>query len=488
VTEAEQSSQGEIPKGTTTRFAPLIVMGAVLLFLLMEALGLALSIRLTTLLLGLCAVLFGLGRLGGHDDVLNPARVFGCIWCICLALASMRLLPFLSEWRFPMWSCVLTALFCFVGGFWAVRFRDLRELGKLALTRREDSLISLKLRSAMLAATVCLAIGVATLGYEYHLVGGIPILSENPDASRMALFGFGEGRDPAFNTLFVRLIHPFVEFTKYSVFLAVLVLIRKNSKSKRTWIAFGGIAFLGTAAYCSQGGRTFVVSIVIICLAFVHYLRRPIKQHELAIAMAILCAFVALFGAYRIEQSGSAPQFDKALRLSSFPSGPLGDASAFGYATITSSLEVFNRLRDDLRSLPSSSSGYLFYAFHSVVPRSNLGDVALDMYSGEFVTATFLGEFYADFGYPGVLFGPLLLGVIYGLIYGRGEKEGSIYWIYVRALFLQMLVFFPYVNLFSQYLTWIFDVFFMYFLLRCTTREKDRTVGVPAYVPQGGRA
>ena len=52
---------------------------------------------------------------------------------------------------------------------------------------------------------------------------------------------------------------------------------------------------------------------------------------------------------------------------------------------------------------------------------------------------------------------------------------------------MEMLVFFPYVNLFSHYLNWIFDLFFMYILIRCIQdrRSGEMTpVGCSGLIPE----
>jgi hypothetical protein len=77
-----------------------------------------------------------------------------------------------------------------------------------------------------------------------------------------------------------------------------------------------------------------------------------------------------------------------------------------------------------------------------------------------------MGEFYADFGVPGILFGSLALGLLYGWVYLQSNVPNPIFWVVVRGMFVQMIFFFPYVNLFSQYLNWIVDPFFMYLLIR----------------------
>jgi oligosaccharide repeat unit polymerase len=142
---------------------------------------------------------------------------------------------------------------------------------------------------------------------------------------------------------------------------------------------------------------------------------------------------------------------------------------AYGYATVTKSFEVFHQLTVDLRTTQRPGEGFLFWAFHRFFPRSNIQLLDEQLYTGEMITPTYLGEFYGDYGYWGVLFGSLVLGVGYGYAYMRGEAQNRIYWIYVRAMLIQMLIAFPNMNLFSYQLTWIWDLFFMYLLMRYLT-------------------
>jgi len=85
-----------------------------------------------------------------------------------------------------------------------------------------------------------------------------------------------------------------------------------------------------------------------------------------------------------------------------------------------------------------------------------------------------MGEFYADYGIAGILLGSLALGLLYGWVYLQGGLSHTLFWLYIRAMFIQMIFFFPYVNLFSQYLNWIVDPIFMYFLIRYLTSERPQ--------------
>jgi len=445
---------------------PVGLMGICVLWLLIE-LGVLPSMPLATLVLATASAGFLLVDGRGATDLLHPVRIFGALWCLCLALASMRLLPMISVWSSLMWSCVLTALVSFIGGvglakrLWSPRpipmnvaSADAVPTGSLVPNRR-----------TLLVAALCLMAGTAVLAYEYHLVGGIPALAENVDAARQTLFGFAGQIEPEFDKLYIKIIHPLTAFPKYGVFLAVIVLCQRRPKSRQVVLLSVVLIVLGTVALASQGGRGFIVDIAITSVALFHYLRRRIRLIELGAACVALFLFVGLFGALRAKASSSAPLFEHALSTSRLPEGDFWDGITFGYGTLTYSFEVFNRLTDDLPTTQRPSGGYLLYALHRFVPRGNIQALDFELYSGEMITPTFLGEFYADYGYWGVLFGPLVLGVFYGWVYARGGGRTDVYWIYVRAMLLQVLIYFPYWNQFSHTLTWILDLFFMYVLV-----------------------
>jgi len=455
-------------------FKVMLALAGILMVRFLVALGTLPAFRPSTVLLAAASASFLLVKTCKTRDLLHPVRVFGALWCFCLALASMHLLPLISDWNYLMWSCVLTALVSFIGGFWLARqFWD-RRRASLGATPGEELPASsfLPHRKTLITAALCLAVGTAVLAYEYSLIGEIPILSENMDAARMELFGAAGTGNPAFDTLSIKLIHPFVEFTKYGVFLALIVLFQKKAKSRKVVLLTILLIMLGTLTYASQGGRGMIVEIAVAGVVFFHYLHRRIRLIECGTAVLALFLFIGLLGSLRVKASESAPLFQRALSMTALPEGEFWDGVAFGYMTLTESFEVFYRLTDDLQTMQRPSAGFLFYGLHRFLPRSNLQEVAFNLYSGETITPTFLGEFYADYGYWGVLLGPLVLGGFYGWAYSRGGNRNAIYWIYVRALLTKMLIFFAYVSLFSQYLSWILDLLFMYLLIRRLSAEK----------------
>jgi hypothetical protein len=454
----------------------LVLVGTLVLGLAI-ALGLVPSVPLPVLVLFVASAGFLVVKGRGSRDLLHPVRVFGALWCFCLALGSMRLLPMISPWGYVTWSCFVTGLLSFVVGFGlADRFSSRREVRRGRGREHEAPAIRpLPDRKTLIVASLSLVVGASILAYEYHLIGTVPILADNPDEARLRLFGFAGVVDPQFDKLYIKLLHPFVDFLKYGVFLSVIVLCQRTPKSRGAVALSVVLIVFGTVMVSSQGGRGFFVNIAVAGIVLFHYLRRRVRLVEVVLGCLVLFFLVGVSGLRRTRASGSGPGFERALSQSGLPEGEIWEGMAFGYASVTRSFEVFNQLTEDLRTTPSPGGGYLFWAFHRFFPRSNIQLLSQELYTGEMITPTYLGEFYADYGYWGVLFGSLVLGVGYGYAYVRGEVRNRIYWIYVRAMLMQMLIAFPNMNLFSYQLTWIWDLFFMYFLTRylgATARQR----------------
>jgi hypothetical protein len=461
-------------------FKVALVLVGTILFGLLIALGVFPPFRLSSLVLLIASGGFLVVKGRGSRDLLHPVRVFGALWCFCLALASMRLLPLISEWGYVTWSCFLTGLLSFIGGFWlADRFSRRHQVSRGPGREAEAPATSLLTeRKTFIVAGLSLAVGAAVLGYEYHLIGTIPILADNPDEARLRLFGFAGIVDPQFDKLYIKLLHPLVDFLKYGVFLVVIVLCQRTPKSRKVVALSVILIVFGTLMSSSQGGRGFFVNIAVASVVLFHYLRRRVRLVEFVLACLVLFFIVGVLGSMRTKASGSGPLLERVISQSNLPEGEIWDGMAFGYATVTRSFEVFHRLTDDLR--PPKRPGFLFYAFHRYIQRANIQLLDEELYTGEMITPTYLGEFYGDYGYWGVLFGSLVLGVGYGYAYMRGETQNRIYWIYVRAMLIQMLIAFPNMNLFSHQLTWIWDLFFMYLLMRYLTANGKKLLPTAA--------
>ena len=222
----------------------------------------------------------------------------------------------------------------------------------------------------------------------------------------------------------------------------------------------------------------FLVDILITCVVLFHYLRRRIRLVELGSAVVILFILLGIAGSLRTQTGATSSLVDRVRAGSGLPEGQFWDGIGFGYLTLTESFEVFYRLTTDLQTTTRPSEGFLFYSLHRIIPRANIQEFAMNLYSGAFVTPTYMGEFYADYGIAGILIGSFVLGLLYGWVYLQGRLSNPFFWLYIRAMFVQMIFFFPYVNLFSQYLNWIVDPIFVYFLIRLLTSPRPRRISV----------
>jgi oligosaccharide repeat unit polymerase len=367
-----------------------------------------------------------------------------------------------------MWGYVLTALFSFVGGFWLItRFlaggSTLREGAPKPELPPSELLAP---RRALAMAIPCLMIGLAALSYEYHLLGGIPVLAENIDDARTQFFATaGQWSHPEFDTPFNKIIGILTMLCKYAAYLCMILLIQKSPKSPSHRRLAVAVTIVGFLALLSQGGRGYILDFLMFAGALSNYLRQRLYFKQIAIAGCLLFLSLSFLGYFRLAAGRSAVAYKYAESLSNLPQGMFWDSVIVGYNSLTAPLEIFSRFTEDLPAVRPPSSGFLFYSLHRFVPRTNIQEFVYRLYWGG-ITPTFLGEFYGDFGVWGVIFGPLLLGFLYGYVYWRAVSYKSMYWVCVQALFLPLLVYFAHVNFFSQQIAWILDLISMAWLIQ----------------------
>jgi oligosaccharide repeat unit polymerase len=408
---------------------------------------------------GAAAVLFLLSWSREKADLLHPVRIFGAQWCFCLSLAALRLVLPISPWGARMWLLMAVALGSFIGGFYCCGLLFRRKAATLPGAQAGGDLSPRELSPAWALglAVVCLALGIAALSYEYYLTGGIPVLLPQIDEARAKLYGFaGEPGESHLHPL-LKVTHQFVPFSKYAVFLAAIALFQKTRKAASQVLVAVLIVLFGLAAYGSQGGRGFVFEIVAVVVALFHYLRRRFSLKEVLIGLAGIFLLLSVAGHLRMVQNPAFLVRGYAGRSEVLPDTDFWNIIAYGYFNLTGPFEVFYRLTRDLPLVPHPSTGFLFYSLHRLVPRANIQALTLDLYTGEMIVPTFLGELYADLGIAGTLVGPWILGMMYQFIYSKGTHSTNVYWMCLRGIFLVYLMLLPYFNVFSYHLLWVED-------------------------------
>jgi hypothetical protein len=96
-------------------------------------LGVTLGILPTSALLFLVFGAIGAGfvtfRFNNTFDLLHPVRVFGAMWCVCVALGSLKLDTSISDRNFQIYAYILEALLVFTAGFAGAKLVLRRQIG-----------------------------------------------------------------------------------------------------------------------------------------------------------------------------------------------------------------------------------------------------------------------------------------------------------------------------------------------------------------------
>jgi oligosaccharide repeat unit polymerase len=416
---------------------------------------------LITASLTIAAAAFVLLPMGPETDILHPVRVFGGLWCLCLALSSLHLSAVNSEWDVEMWTLMIGALVAFIGAFWISHgtFVKMTRFRTAANRAEAWSRQILSPHRALILASISLIIGIVAFAYRYRTVGEIPILAPAIDETTNSFFSTaGYWARPELDTIPNKIIGLLCLFCRYAAYLSCIVLLQRSEKTRTQKIWAASVILAGLAALASQGGRGFLAEFTMVSLVLFQHLRRQIRLKELVSMALIVMLFLSFAGYFRATSGGSERAYKLAQEISLLPEGFVWDNLLFGYFSVTAPMETFFRLTKDLQSFRESSPGYMFYFIHRFVPRENIAEIATALYGGEMMAPTFLGEFYADLGFAGVILGPFILGLGYSYVYARVGRRDSLYWICILAVLMELLMYFPHINFFFRNVNWILDI------------------------------
>lgn len=302
------------------------VLGCFALLIIAILVGIIPYFTLLSAVLGIAGGAFGLLRVGKNTDTLHPVRLFGTIWCLCLALASLRLTTNMTVWPASVWVSMISALCTFVSGFWLMSRRFVKSRPRQGFGPECDLPPSEMLdpRRGLKLAILCLLVGISALSYEYWLIGGIPVLSEDIDRARTTFFATaGRWTHPEFDTLFYKIVGILTLLCKYAVYLALIILIQKTKKSRAQLVATIVVILWGVLALASQGGRGLVFDIFIASGILFHYLRHCLRAKHLLPAGLLLFLFLSAAGYFRIAHGRQDVFHAGVERVSKLPNGAL---------------------------------------------------------------------------------------------------------------------------------------------------------------------
>jgi oligosaccharide repeat unit polymerase len=230
-------------------------------------------------------------------------------------------------------------------------------------------------------------------------------------------------------------------------FAAVLLWAAwRRPRGRLEWSGFG-VSVLAVCTFSTIAGSRARVFLTLFALAvIVHYLWRPWRRRELAAGLVLMLAFVSSFVVFReaADDRSLRHATSEAWRYGLDPRVILNDITSFDdvlYATT-----IYGRKRDHEhgRFMLDGARSFLPSAIDPNKPEG--GDIVFRkvVWKNQFGAGrppTAVGDFYIDFGFPGVAVGALLIGVLARSLLGllRGPPAGRQYRVALYAIALVIL-------------------------------------------------
>ena len=344
---------------------------------------------------------------------------FGATWFAFVALAQLRLTEIEGEWSSGF------ALLALGGGLTFVAAATLA--GGTAPARGTISLDeeALRARRLVFAALVLLVAGVAGAAYKADVLGGIPLLSENPDRVRGRAFFGGDTALPAWSSALTGGFY----LSMWCTLTALWVLRGRTTKPRAALLwALAAAALFGVSLEASRNLIAFAVAVPAIGA---YLLARPRgSRSQLAwVAVGLGVAALAMGGlfALRLARGDGAARAYVELEAERQPAAvkPLVPAYVNGVLPLEAARRMYESLperfsygrgADSLTSLPDRAfpEGKAKYG----------NKVALLMGLGQrqdaqitWSVASYQGRLLADLGWRGVMLGSALLGLLFGSLH-----------------------------------------------------------------------
>lgn len=245
-------------------------------------------------------------------------------------------------------------------------------------------------------------------------------------------------------------------FNQISFLLWTIALRDRAHRGGWKWIAPLGL--LTIAPFLVTGERTLLGTALIWAVLF-HLIWRPVARPRRVLAIAGLVVlilaggFVAL-GARRDTTIDSQPEIASALTTRSL------DVLALPYVYSTANIPTFEGLTQDpirptfygqMTLLPLAKIAHRLHLAPSPPPEVG---AFYPVPFESFNNFSWLGTFYLDFGWAGVVFGPALFGAAAAWAMSRAMRRRTLLWVWTASLLLYVVAFAPLLNKLSTTLTW----------------------------------
>jgi oligosaccharide repeat unit polymerase len=337
-------------------------------------------------------------------DLFAPGVFFPVYWWLHAGWGTfLFMLDPISSLELPLLVPILNALamYAYFGGlllaqaFLGAHRPRIAVLERAALLFRNWS--PGRLAEAVAAGTLLALAGAALY---YKRAGGIPLLFENVQQGRVqAVWG-----------------NAYAAFLIFSLSYFYLVYWARQVASGKSVLnpVLIGLFLLVVLLNASIGYRRPIVWFVVSLIIAYHYLGRSLKVRHLLAVGLVLLALVIVAGLWRTAVSREGQAFSISLGQSLRYGERLFKRATVGFVVVT---DIFPEQVSFRLGQTYLSPFYILLPGHQEDFTNWLKRMAGMEYEGGGLGPSLVGEFYLNFGIPGAVVGPLLLGVFFSLAY-----------------------------------------------------------------------
>jgi hypothetical protein len=369
-----------------------------------------------------------------NASVLSPLLLFPLAWVLVALLAQVHILDIQGPWSTVMVAVVAAVPLAFVSG--GLIGEGIALVGTAAATGRSQ--IRIRERTFRRIMVVLVGIGLLAVAYQFARAGRPPLLSGSIDDAR-----FSEGG-------------PTILFTDLLTVAMIVAMTRARNPFARESRFELALSVVALGAFALQAGRgNVVLPVVVVIIARWLYWGRPSPY---LIAVGALAAFLVIcFGFYlRTYQHPTTP-FEAELFGEVLPSLPFFIKPLIPiYLALTTN---FVGLEGIIHHFPTAAQfghgAYDAVALDRFIPGSeHIGDVSGEL-TPPWVTSTVAGALWADGGFPVLVPGVAVTGMLAAGAYAAAARTRSFRWSMVAAYLIFLSLFGLYTNLWTQQIDWL---------------------------------
>lgn len=364
---------------------------------------------------------------------LSPLILFPLLWVAGALLSQIHLLNIQTGWSWTMTLVVAAVPLAFIaGGLIGSGIGAISSLDVSRLVGRPSE------RTVRLLLLGCVVIGFLELAHQFVKIGGIPLIASDGNVIRFAQGG------PTVILINLLTVAGLVGFVRPRNILA------KNARFDLF------LAFAAMFGFALQAGRgSLALMIVVAVAARWLYWGRP---KTWLIFGAGLSAFVILsFGFYLRARQVPLPPFEAELFGEVLPGTPffMRPLLPVYVAVVTNFYALQGLVAEFPNVLPYGGGSYNAIGLDLFIPGTeNISTLSANL-TAPWVTSTVAGSLWADGGFPVVLIGVAITGVISVGAFTMAMKTRALGWCLLAAYLLYVTIFGLYTNLWTQQIDWL---------------------------------